>query len=115
MPSARNSFGRVCQIAEHCHRLFKGSHQIFAAGQVDRSLSAYGRIHLCQQAGGDLEIVQTAEIGRRRESGNISYHAAAKCNNHTFSVHFVFDTRTAYSEYCIHTLVFFTCRKCVYF
>ena len=68
------------QIAEHCHRLFKGSHQIFAAGQVDRSFSAYGRIHLCQQAGGDLEIIQTAEIGRRRESGNISYHAAAQCN-----------------------------------
>ena len=66
------------QVTQHRHRLLECAHQVLAAGQVDGCLSAHRRIHLRQQAGGNLEIVQSTEIGRRRKTGDVSHHAAAQ-------------------------------------
>src|SRR6516164_3975379 len=56
----------------------KGADQVLAVRGVDGRLSAYGRIHLGQQGGGDLYEIDAALEDRGGEAGEIADDSAAE-------------------------------------
>ena len=67
-------------VGQYQDRLVEGADQILAVGGIDRGLAADGRIHIRQQRGRDLHVIEPAPHHRRHEAGEIADHAAAERN-----------------------------------
>ena len=50
----------------------------FFPALVNRRFPAHGAVHQRQQGGGHLDIGKAAQIGGRREPGEVAHHAAAQ-------------------------------------
>jgi hypothetical protein len=58
-------------------RLMECAHEIFASRKVDSGLPADACVYLGQKGCRNLNEVDSAQIGRRHESSQVSQHAAA--------------------------------------
>ena len=65
-------------VGEHQDRLMEGADQIFAVGRIDRGLAADRRIHVGEQRGRHLHIIEAAPHDGRGEAGEIADDAAAE-------------------------------------
>lgn len=64
----------------------KAADQIFAADQINASLTSDRRIHLGQQRGGDLQNRNPAHENRREKAADICNDAAAEAQDKTRAI-----------------------------
>ena len=73
------------QIDQHGRRLVEGAHQVLSRGGVDPGLAAHRGVHHAQQSGRDVNDVDPAQPGRRREAGNVGGRSPAKADDRIFA------------------------------
>src|SRR5713226_5871648 len=62
------------------------ANEVLSGYQIDAGLAANGRVHLCEQRGGDLNHGYPAHENGREKSGNVGQDAAAHRDNDTRAV-----------------------------
>ena len=73
--------GERVKIAQHRNWLIKAAHKVFALGNINGCFAADGGIRLRQQGGGNLHIVDAAQIRGSRKARQVTDNAAAQGND----------------------------------
>ena len=66
------------RVDDHQPGLVEGADQVLGQGMVDRGLASDGGVDLGEHRGRELDDVDAAHIGRRREAGHVTHGAAAE-------------------------------------
>ena len=69
--------GGSVRVGEDGGRLFEGSDQVFALGQVYADFGPDAGINHCQQAGGALDETDATQIGGGDKTGHVAYNPAS--------------------------------------
>ncbi len=85
------------RIRDNENWLLESADQILAVLRIDSGLAADRGIHLRQQRGRNLRHFQSAPHHCRRETGEITDHAAAKRHHHIAALNALRDQRFAYA------------------
>ena len=99
------------EVAQHEARLIKRAHQILACFQIDADLAADRAVHLREQCRRDLHEIDAAQESRRHEAGEVSHHAAAKCDDKGLPFEALFGELGVTRGYHLKALGRFTCRN----
>ena len=83
-PARSSRVGQRAQrvgIRDHRARLMKGADQILAARMIDPGLAAHRGIHLRQQRGGHLHVIDAPLVAGGREAGHVADDPAASATS----------------------------------
>ena len=70
--------GKRSRVGEHEARLVEGADKVLALRRVDGRLAADGAVHLGEQGGGYLHIIDAAQQDGRSEARKVAHDAAAE-------------------------------------
>src|SRR5574340_1149945 len=98
-------------VGDHRERLVKRADHVLAVTVVDAGLAADGGVHLREQRGGHLEIVDAALVAGSGKAGEAADHAAAERDQHGIAAEMMLQERAEDEVQRAPILVVFAVRQ----